>query len=50
LKHFYENQPVYDEFPMNFNTPDTDWVLIAKHILSIDENENKRFLKYVENA
>jgi hypothetical protein len=50
LKDLYENKPVFDEFPINFNLPETNWVLIASHILSQDEFEHKRFLKYVENA
>jgi len=29
LKDFYENKPVFDEFPINFNLPDTNWVLVA---------------------
>lgn len=50
FKEFYQNCPVFDEFPIDYNQPTTDWNLIASNILSKDQNDQKRFLKYVNNA
>ena len=52
LKDFYDNQPVFEKLPPNYNQilDNPKWVLIAEYVISQDPKDNEKFLKIIQSS
>ena len=47
IKNLRENQPIFDEFVPTFEKGKEPWNQLASHILTPSEDNNKKFMKYI---